>query len=232
MVKDILFDLDNTLFDFHADERAALEKTFREFALPLSDAVRARYSAINESLWKALERGEVSRSEVKKRRFYMLFEEFGLSPGLADGAAERYLVYLAEDFHFMEGAKELLDVLEKRYRLFLVSNGNLSVQEGRLTKAGIKHYFSDIFISEVLGAEKPDKRFFDLAFAQVADFDPARAVIVGDSLTSDIAGGINAGIRTIWFHPGEDEPQPNIRADFEIKKLKDLPDLLQKLQRL
>ncbi len=229
MVKDILFDLDNTLFDFHADERAALKKTFRDLAFPLSDAVRARYSAINESLWKALERGEISRSGVKKRRFYMLFEEFGFSLELADGAAERYLAYLAKDFHFMEGAKELLHVLEKRYRLFLVSNGNLSVQEGRLTKAGIKRYFSGIFISEVLGAEKPDRRFFDLAFAQVADFDPARAVIVGDSLSSDIAGGINAGIRTIWLHPGEDEPQTDIRADYEIKKLKDLPDLLQKL---
>ena len=129
----------------------------------------------------------------------------------------------------MEGAKELLDVLYGSYRLFLVSNGNLSVQEGRLTKAGIKRHFSGIFISEVLGAEKPDKRFFELAFAQVADFDPACAVIVGDSLSSDIAGGINAGIRTIWFHPGVDAPQTDIRADLEIKSLKDLPDLLQKL---
>lgn len=229
MVKDILFDLDDTLFDFHADERAALEKTFRAFDLPLSDAVRARYSQLNESLWKALERGEISRSEVKLQRFYTLFDELGLTPALAEEAAERYLVYLAEDFHFMEGAKELLDVLYGSYRLFLVSNGNLSVQEGRLTKAGIKRHFSGIFISEVLGAEKPDKRFFDLAFAQVADFDPACAVIVGDSLSSDIAGGINAGIRTIWFHPGVEAPQTDIRADFEIKSLKDLPDLLQKL---
>ena len=159
----------------------------------------------------------------------MLFEEFGFSLELADGAAERYLAYLAKDFHFMEGAKELLHVLEKRYRLFLVSNGNLSVQEGRLTKAGIKRYFSGIFISEVLGAEKPDKRFFDLAFAQIAEFDPACTVIVGDSLSSDILGGINAGVRTVWFNPRNLVPNVDFRADYEIKNLKDLPILLQKL---
>lgn len=229
MVKDILFDLDDTLFDFHADERTALEKTFRELRIPLSGAVRARYSQVNESLWKALERGEISRNEVKLRRFYVLFEELGYEKELAERAASLYLLRLAEDFHFMEGAPELLDALSGSYRLFLVSNGNLSVQEGRLAKAGIRHYFSGIFISEVLGAEKPDRRFFDLAFAQIADFEPASAVIVGDSLSSDIAGGMNAGVRTVWFHPGEDTPPSGPQPDYVLKKLKDLPDLLQKM---
>lgn len=229
MVKDILFDLDDTLFDFRADEHAALDKTFRDLGLSLNDAVCARYSAINEALWKALERGEISRREVKLRRFYVLFEEFGYEKELAEQAAACYLLRLAEDYHFMEGAPELLDVLFGSYRLFLVSNGNLSVQKGRLSRSGIGRYFSGIFISEVLGAEKPDKRFFDLAFAQIDGFDPALAVIVGDSLTSDISGGINAGIRTVWFNPRENAPSSDIRPDFEIKKLKDLPDLLQKM---
>lgn len=229
MVKDILFDLDDTLFDFHADERAALEKTFRELGIALDGNVRDRYSEINESLWRALERGEVSRDEVKLRRFYVLFEELGYTKELAEQAAERYLMRLAEDFHFMEGAQELLDALDGSYRLSLVSNGNLLVQEGRLAKSGIKRYFDHIFISEVLGAEKPDKRFFDLAFARIKNFDPACAVIVGDSLSSDILGGINAGVRTVWFHPREGAPSLNIKADYELKKLKDLPILLQKM---
>ena len=113
--------------------------------------------------------------------------------------------------------------------MFLISNGNLPVQEGRLGKSGIRRYFADIFISEVLGAEKPNKRFFDLAFAKIPDFDPEHAVIIGDSLTSDIMGGRNAGVRTIWFNPRKLPAVPEIPADYEIQKLKDLPELLRKL---
>lgn len=229
MVKDILFDLDDTLFDFHADERVALEKTFASLELPLDDAVCARYSEINKAQWKALELGEITRAQVKLRRFQLLFEELGYEPEQAALAAKTYHERLAEDFHYIEGAPELLEELSGNYRMFLVSNGNLSVQEGRLKKSGIGHYFADIFISEVLGAEKPNRCFFDLAFAKIPDFDPACAVIVGDSLTSDIKGGNNAGVRTIWFNPKGVPADPEIPADYEFGKLKDLPELLRGL---
>lgn len=229
MVKDILFDLDDTLFDFHADERTALEKTLVSLQLPVGDAVCARYSEINQAQWKALERGEITRAQVKLRRFELLLAELGKPPELAVQAAGIYQERLSEDFHFMDGAPELLDALSGKYRMFLVSNGTLSVQEGRLEKSGIGHYFADIFISEQLGADKPSKRFFDLAFASIPDFDVKTAVIVGDSLTSDIRGGIHAGVRTIWFHPKELPPEEEIPADFVLKKLKDLPELLRSL---
>lgn len=229
MVKDILFDLDDTLFDFHADERVALEKTFAELGIHLDNAVCARYSEINQAQWKALELGEITRAQVKLRRFEQLFEELGQEKELADRAALLYPKRLAEDFHFMEGAPELLEKLGGDYRMFLVSNGNLSVQEGRLEKSGIGSYFSGIFISEVLGAEKPDRRFFDLAFAQIKNFDPAQAVIVGDSLSSDIKGGNNAGVRTIWFNPKGLTNTSQARADYELRALKNLPELLREL---
>ena len=229
MVRDVLFDLDDTLFDFHADERVALEKTFVSLNIPINDAVCARYSELNLAQWKALERGEITRDQVKLRRFELLFEELGCGVERAEEAASVYHKYLAEDFHYMEGAPQLLEELYGKYRLFLISNGTYSVQEGRLKKSGIGRYFADIFISEVLGAEKPSRRFFELAFEKIPDFDPAQAVIVGDSLTSDIRGGINAGVRTIWFNPKGQPPVPGIPADHEIKKLKDLPELLQKL---
>lgn len=229
MVKDILFDLDDTLFDFHADEHVALEKTFASLNIPLDDAVCARYSEINQAQWKALERGEITRDQVKLRRFELLFAELGYDSKQAAQAAKTYHERLAEDFHFMDGAPELLEELNGRYRMFLVSNGNLSVQEGRLKKSGIGCYFAGIFISEVLGAEKPSRRFFDLAFSKIPDFDPACAVIVGDSLTSDIRGGINAGVRTIWFNPKGVPPEPEIPSDYEIGKLKDLPELLRNI---
>lgn len=229
MVKDILFDLDDTLFDFHADERAALEKTFASLQLPADDAVCARYSEINQAQWKALERGEITRAQVKLRRFELLLAEMGQPKEQAVQAAGIYQERLSEDYHFMDGAPELLETLNGRYRMFLVSNGTLSVQEGRLKKAGIGHYFANIFISEQLGADKPSKRFFDLAFANIPDFDVKTAVIVGDSLTSDIRGGIHAGVRTIWFNPKELPPKEEIPADYVLKKLKDLPELLRSL---
>lgn len=229
MVKDILFDLDDTLFDFHADERVALEKTFASLNIPINDAVCEHYSVLNLAQWKALERGEINRDQVKLRRFELLFDELGYRVEQAKKAASIYHKYLAEDFHYMEGAKQLLEELNGKYRLFLVSNGTLSVQEGRLKKSGIGCYFAGIFISELLGAEKPSRRFFELAFAQIPDFDVSQAVIVGDSLTSDIRGGINAGVRTIWFNPKGQPPVPGIVADYELQKLKDLPELLQKL---
>lgn len=229
MVKDILFDLDDTLFDFHADERVALDKTFAALGITLNDAQRNRYSEINEAQWKALELGKITRAQVKYRRFALLFEELGREPELAGQAAELYPEFLAQDFHYMEGAPELLEELYGNYRMFLISNGNLSVQEGRLKKSGIGTYFDGIFISELLGAEKPDKRFFDLAFAQIPDFDRSSAVIVGDSLSSDIKGGRNAQVRTIWFHPGQMTSDSEFLADYHIKKLKDLPELLRSL---
>ena len=228
MVKDILFDLDDTLFDFHADERAALEKTFEQLQIPLNDVVRDRYSVLNLAQWKALERGEITRDQVKLRRFELLFEELGYDVEAAQ-AAKIYHAYLASDFHYMDGAPELLEALNGNYRMFLISNGTLSVQEGRLAKSGISRYFDDIFISEVLGAEKPNRRFFELAFDRILDFDPEQAVIVGDSLTSDIKGGINAGVRTIWFNPKGMAAEPGIPADHEIQNLKDLPELLRRL---
>lgn len=229
MVKDILFDLDDTLFDFHADERTALEKTFACLRLPIDDAVCARYSEINQAQWRALERGEITRAQVKLRRFELLFAQLGQPKEQAVRAAAIYHERLAEDFHFMDGAPELLEQLHGAYRMFLVSNGTMSVQEGRLGKSGISHYFADIFISEQLGAEKPNKRFFDLVFAAIPDFDVKTAVIVGDSLTSDIQGGINAGVRTIWFHRGELTSKEKIPADFVLRELKNLPELLRRL---
>ena len=224
MVKDILFDLDDTLFDFHADEHVALTKTFAEMQIPLDDAVCARYSVINLAQWKALERGEITREQVKLRRFELLFAELGYGAEQAALAAKIYHKRLAEDFHYMEGAPELLEELTGKYRMFLISNGTLSVQEGRLAKSGIGRYFDGIFISEVLGAEKPSREFFDLAFAEITDFDPVQAVIVGDSLTSDIQGGINAGVRTIWLNPKAALPDPEIPADPEISELTDLSE--------
>lgn len=117
--------------------------------------------------------------------------------------------------------------LAPRFRLYLASNGVADTQYSRLESAGISHFFQEIFISGRHGFHKPEKGYFDYCFARIPDFDPAMAMIVGDSLTSDILGGRNAGLRTCWFNRAGRPPRPDIVPDFEIHRLEELPDILE-----
>lgn len=223
MVRIILFDLDNTILDFNRAEANAIHKTLKSLGIEPSADNKKRYSEINLSQWKLLERGEITRAELLTRRFDLLFEELKVKRDslLAWNTYEREL---SGGCYFMDGAKELLNELEKRqqYRLFIVSNGTASVQEGRIKGAKLKKYFEDIFISELIGYNKPDKRFFDYCFAHIKDFHREETLLVGDSLSSDILGGINAGIPTCWFHGEGITNGTDIIPDFEITRLSKL----------
>ena len=227
MVNTLLFDLDNTLFDFNQAERIAVGKTLQHFHIEPKEAVLKRYSELNQMQWKLLEQGKISREEVKLHRFQLLFAELG-TDAPADEAALMYETLLAYGHYFMDGAEELLETLYGKYQMYLVTNGTLSVQKGRLKSAGISRYFGDIFISEELGYNKPSVEYFDCCFSKIPDFHKETAVIIGDSLTSDIQGGINAGIRTIWFNPHH-EKAADIIPDYEFDKLYKLPELLTKI---
>ena len=227
MVDTLLFDLDNTLFDFNHAERIAVGKTLKHFHIEPREAVLKRYSELNLMQWKLLEQGKISRKQVKLHRFQLLFAELG-TDAPADEAAVIYETLLASGHYFMDGAEELLETLYGKYRMYLVTNGTLSVQKGRLKSAGISRYFGDIFISEELGYNKPSVEYFDCCFSKIPDFHKETAVIIGDSLTSDIQGGINAGIRTIWFNP-QHEKAIDIIPDHEFDKLCKLPELLGKI---
>ena len=200
MIDTVFFDLDNTIFDFNKAEHIALAKTLEELGIPPSEETCARYSVINLAQWKLLEKGVITRREVKLRRFRLLFEELGV-PAAPEEAAARYESLLGIGHYFMDGAEELLQTLYGNYRLYLVTNGTAAVQKGRLESAQLQKYFEDIFISEEIGFNKPDIRYFESCFSRIPSFSRETSVIVGDSLTSDIQGGINAGIRTVWFHP-------------------------------
>ena len=158
----------------------------------------------------------------------MLFSELELERSGIE-AQKIYEELLGKGHWFMPGAEKLLETLYGRYELYIVSNGNLSVQDSRIASAGIGRYFNEIFISERIGFDKPRKEFFDACFAQIPDFDPKRAVIVGDSLTSDIRGGINAGIKTCWFNPNGEQAREDIVPDYHISALEELPKLLKKI---
>ena len=224
--KKIFFDIDDTILDFRTAERSAISAAFRELSIPVDEAVLRRYSEINLACWEELERGTMRRHEVLVRRFEKLFAEMGVgvSPAMAQ---DRYESLLESGHYFVPGAPELLETLYPDYDLYLVSNGNTVTQECRLRSAGIGPYFKGIFISEQIGANKPSRAFFDACFAAIPDFRREDALIVGDSLTSDVLGGINAGVRTCWLNPGGLPVRDGIRPDYEIRSLGELPALLE-----
>ena len=205
MVETLFFDLDNTLLDFNRAERAAIAKTLKSFHIVPEPSVLKRYSELNLAQWKLLEQLNVDIP--------------------AKEAAHTYETLLAQGHYFIDGAEELLETLYGQYRMYLVTNGTLSVQKGRLKSSGISRYFEGIFISEELGYNKPGREYFDCCFSRIPDFHKETAVIIGDSLTSDIQGGINAGIRTIWFNPSH-EKTSEIIPDHEFDSLMKLPELL------
>lgn len=225
MYKYIFIDLDDTLLDFHKAESIAVSRALRESGVEPTPARVQRYSQVNKLHWQMLERGELTRQEVLVQRFACLFRELGLDAD-AEACQERYEEYLCIGHYFIDGAQELLDYLHPKYRLYLASNGTARVQDARLESSGIGHYFSDIFISQRIGADKPSLEFFHSAFARIPDFDPTRAMIIGDSLTSDIRGGNNAGIATCWFNPSGAAANAAVHIDHEIRRLSQLRQIL------
>jgi len=226
MIKTIFFDLDDTIFDFHKAEAVAVSKTLAEQGVDNSKQTVARYSEINASMWKRLEKGELSREEVLVKRFEQLFLELGVEDCDAFDTRKKYEKNLSVGHYFVDGAYELLEKLSKKYDLYLVSNGTYKVQEGRLNSSGIKKFFKGIFISEKLGFVKPQKEFFDEVFSKIQNFDKQSAIIVGDSLSSDIKGGNNAGIKTCWFNPKHLQNQTDAKVDYEIHSLTEIYKIL------
>lgn len=225
MIDTILFDMDNTILDFNKAERSALIKTLIQLDIEPAENTLHRYHELNIAQWKLLELGKLTRKEVKLRRYKLLFEELGLERS-AEEAVGIYERFLGQGHYYMEGAEELLQKLSQNYRLYIVTNGTASVQKGRVESAGLKNYVRDIFVSETLGYNKPSKKYFDLCFAQIPDFHRENAIIVGDSLSSDIQGGINAGLITVWLNTENIINDSDILPDYEITKLNQLEEVL------
>lgn len=224
----LLFDLDNTLLDFDAAERAAMTRVLTECGVEATDERLKLYNKINLQHWKRLELGELDRAGVQHGRFREFFREIGvdLDPVSVQNTYERYL---ADGYMVLPGAKELLEALDGKYDMYIISNGSTNIQYSRLAHSGIEKYFKKVFISEELGKNKPSREFFELCFAQIEGFDPDNALIIGDSLTSDIRGGLNVGVKTCWFNPKGQPPRADIPADYTISALAELPELLEKL---
>ena len=228
MIKTVFLDLDDTIFDFHRAERDALTETFVHFGIEGGEDTLTRYSEINKLHWKKLERGELTREGVLYGRFKMLFEEFKIDCD-AVSVQKYYENALGKYHYFMDGAQELLESIRTDYDLYIASNGTASVQDSRIRDAKIAKYFKDIFVSQRIGYEKPREEFFLECFKRIPNFQRESAIIIGDSLSSDIQGGKNAGIKTCLFNPKKINYDSDITADYELHSLKMIPELLKSI---
>ena len=227
MISCLLWDVDGTLLDFHAAESAAIRSLFPEFSLgECTDAMVARYSLINEGFWQRLERNEITKPEVLVGRFAQFFREIGVPAELAPAFNRQYQDRLGDTIVYRDDSLALVRSLRGRVKQYAVSNGTVSAQNKKLKLSGLGELMDGIFLSEQVGYEKPNRGFFDAVFASIQPANLSEVMIVGDSLTSDIQGGMNAGIVTCWYNP-EAKPLPAAyRVDHHIASLQEIPDIL------
>lgn len=220
MIKVILWDVDGTLLDFKKSEYAAIKKCFEIFGLgECSDEMIARYSVINRGYWEKLERGEITKQEVLENRFMDFFEKENIQTDCAEGFNKEYQMQLGETVCFCDNSYELLKSLKGRVKQYAVTNGTKQAQDRKLSKSGLIDIFDGVFISEEVGCEKPGIEFFEHVWEQIGLYEKEEVMIVGDSLTSDIQGGNNAGIVCCWYNPEGMKNETDLRIDYEIDDL-------------
>ena len=221
----LLFDADHTLFDFNKSEYFALKEALEFYSLPSTDDVIERYSVINVKYWKMLERGEIDKKSLMLARFVEFAREYGFEDKAA-ALSDLYMSNLAHEAHLFDGALEMVEKLSKKYRLFVITNGVKSTQDGRFGISPITKYFEKIFISEVIGAEKPSKVFFDAVAKGIEGFVPEKAIVIGDSLSSDIKGAINSSLDCIWYNPNGKEAPKDYNITYTVKSFNEILEIL------
>ena len=219
------FDADGTLFDYNRAEATALRNTFHSLTLPFEDDYLGVYRGINSKLWRALEQQEITPAVLRFRRFELLLESLQLS-GSPDQMSTAYVEQLGICADLLDGAYDVLQTLHGTCQFAIVTNGLQAVQRSRLAHSTIRHFISELIISEEVGAAKPQAAFFEAAFARTGHPAKSDVLIIGDSLTSDIQGGVDYGIHTCWYNPtGEPRPE-GLPITYEIPHLPELLDFL------
>lgn len=214
----ILLDADETLFDYRRAAREALAGTCAAFGVPFNEEVHARYHAINDALWRLYEQGGTTQEALRVGRFERLAAALGASFDPANFNAA-YTAALGEGAYLREGALELCQALFGKRPLYIATNGLVATQKRRLEKSPLRPLISDMFISEEIGFQKPRKEYFDAVLAAVGNPAPSRVILLGDSLTSDMAGGRNAGVATCWLAP--EDAVDTVGCDYRVSVLPD-----------
>jgi len=226
----VLFDADDTLFDFQAACRESLAETVlkltgREFA----NAFEV-YERNNRRWWLAFEKGETTMDKLSTGRFVDFTEEMGLTGfGTPEQWRDEYQKNLGARAIMVDGAVELCRRLHGKCRMYIVTNGIAAVQRDRMSRAPIRQFFEELFISQELGCRKPQPEYFDIVLSRLGDVKKENILVVGDSLTSDIKGGINAGIPTVWYNPAGLPNDKGVTVDYEIRDLREILEILDRV---
>jgi len=224
----IFLDLDNTLFDFHAAEHQALAQVMGRFDIPATEENIRIYSEINRGLWQQFDRGEVTQQQLGVARFEGLLERLGQDKARGPAMNDDYEVTLGRFGILLPGAEELCRRLHEKCALYILTNGMSRSQRGRLSGSAIEPYIERMFVSQEMGCQKPRKEYFDHVIGALGldEGQLRRTVMVGDSLTSDILGGIQAGIDTIWYHPRGNQPPDPMKPTWEARTLEKIGDII------
>lgn len=234
----VLWDVDGTLLDFIFSQREAVTKCFRSIGMEVTGEMLQRYKEINDGYWKRLELGEITKRQLFTGRFESLFEELGIGGVDVEAFAREYQERLGEVYKYQENSIDVCRALRGRVRQYVITNGVTSTQENKLRLSGLYDLMDGVFISEQAGTPKPQKGFFDYCLNAIAEesraVDKSRLLIVGDSLTSDIKGGVLSGIPTCWYRPEdiretdafERELYERYRPDYEISRLEQIYGIL------
>ena len=227
MIKVILWDIDGTLLDFHAAQHEAILSLFKKHNLGIcTEEMISVYSDINKKYWEALERGEMTKPEILVGRFIEFFSTYGIDVSKAPAFNDDYQLALGDTIVFFPGAYETVKSLKGSVVQCLVTNGTKTAQEKKLKNSGLGKLFDYIFISEDMGVEKPNKTFFDMVFDSIGHYASDEVIIIGDSLTSDIKGGNNAGILTCHFNPESLPVKSDVKIDYTIHSLYEVNEIL------
>jgi 2-haloacid dehalogenase len=222
----ILFDADGTLFDYDKAEAHALEKTFKHFNFKYKEEHELRnYRIINKQIWIDYENGEINFKNLRIERFRRLFENYEENIDFNE-FSNIYLSLLADGIFLIDGAEEVCRYLFEKYKIVILTNGIKDVQLSRINNSPLSKYIHDIITSEETGYKKPDVGIFDYTFNRIEHFDKGTTLIIGDSLSSDIQGGINYKIDTCWYNSIDEENKSGLKPNYEIKDLRQLIKLL------
>lgn len=223
----ILLDADNTVMDFNDAEHQALIKVFADYHLTLTPRIEQIYQTVNQNLWKEFEQNKISKQQLLSSRFALLFEHLGIIGIDSVKFNRQYLLHLGEGNKPMPQAQDVCRRLcEMGCRLYILTNGVSRAQHSRLSSSALAPYLSDIFVSEDAGFQKPRKEYFDYVFARIPHFDSKKALMVGDSLSSDMRGALAAGLDRCWFNPSH-QPLPNdLSLTYVISSLTQLLEIV------
>ncbi|PKO08404.1 MAG: noncanonical pyrimidine nucleotidase, YjjG family [Chloroflexi bacterium HGW-Chloroflexi-2] len=221
----LLFDADGTLFAYDGAEEEALQNVFAHYQLPFNEEVAAAYKRINQTMWRQLEEQTITLMDLRWQRFADLFAALGIDQDVL-AFSRTYLHYLGQAADLIPGSWEVLKQLHGKYNLAIITNGITEVQLSRIRISGLGRFFPHVFTSEALGVFKPDRGFFSAVFEEIGQPLKENVLVIGDSLSSDMAGGVDYGLDTCWYNPRGDQDTNGYPITYEIRELAQILEIL------